>query len=208
MRKLRSRSGMTLVEVMVSLLILTLLVTVMGTGMETAVRVCSDSLFESHSASLAGIVNTALGDVLRYAQDIRTSDSGFTDASGARISRAGFVFTNLEYGVQDVYFFTPVAEDGSCTGILQLKSLHYVRDTDEIAVTDLVNSGAYPNLAITNFEAVYVAPGTIAEITLNDGTVVETSRGGYFYITYTIVSTIDNTKTREVETIARLLNAE
>lgn len=211
MKKLKSKSGMTLMEMMASLLILTLLVTAMGTGMDTAMNVYGDAMFESNSASLAGIVNTALSDVLRYAQDIRTKDTAngetFQDAAGNALgSNVGFVFTNIEYGVQDVYFQTKTGSDET-RGILTLRSLRFDDQSGSIMETALVNAGAYPDLEITNFKAMYVEPGAACDIQLTDGTPVHTSRGGYFYITYTIQNTMDTTKTRNVETIVRLLNA-
>ena len=233
MKKLKSKSGMTLMEMMASLLILTLLVTAMGTGMDTAMNVYGDAMFESNSASLAGIVNTALSDVLRHAQDVKTknldANEFFVDATGAQVPNVGFVFTNLEYGVRDAYFQTKNGTDIT-KGVLILRTLHTENGSDEdaseedtfeddasgesgskqIVEVELVNPGAYINLFITNFEVTYVAPGAVSAIELNDGSTVNTKRGGYFYITYDIRSSTapdDTTKVRKVETIVRLLNA-
>ena len=191
MKKLQSKSGMTLLEMIVSLMILVLLVTAMGTGMDAAGKLFRDSIFESHSASLAGIVNTALGDVLRYAEDIRVPEE--KDAAGNPVDEAvGFVFTNAAYGLHDVYFQTKTGADETA-GILTLRSLRFEAESHNILEMALVNDGAYPDLEITNFKATYVEPGS------------EEKRGGYFYITYTIRASGNPAKTRDVETIVRLL---
>lgn len=193
MRKLTSNSGMTLMEMLASLLILVLLVTAMGTGMDTAQEIYRASIFESDSASLAGIVNTALGDVLRYAENIRVPEG--MDAAGNPVDEGiGFVFTNTSYGVRDVYFQTKAGDDAT-GGILTLRSLRFGEGSHSILETELVNAGAYPDLEITNFKIAYVEPGA------------EGKRGGYFYITYTIQNSENPIKTRDVETIVRRMNA-
>lgn len=180
MKKLKTGSGMTLLEILVSLLILTLLVTAMGTGMNSAMRVYREARFESESAALAGIINTTLGDVLRYAEDIKAHSKGF-------------IFTNVEYGARDVSLCV-------IDGILCLD--------DRSSQAALVNTGAYPDLEISLLQAVYIAPGAAETITLKDGTTINTKRGGFFYITYQIASTTDSTQIREVETVVRLLNTQ
>lgn len=192
MKKRNGKSGMTLLEMLVSLLILTLLVTAMGTGMELARKIYEDAVFESESAALAAIVNTALGDVLRYAENVHTPED--RDAVGNPVGdTVGFVFTNTEYGLPDVYFQTGSGADKD-GGILILRSLRLGEGSCSIQETPLVNSGAYPNLEITNFSATYVVPGS------------EGKRGGYFYITYTIRNCRDPAKIRQIETIVRLVN--
>lgn len=139
MRKLKSKAGFTLMETMVSVLILVLIAAGMGTGMDAGLSVYKESTMEYDSASLANLVNTAAGDVLRYAEDIKevSVESGID-----------FVFTNREYGVADAYFYIG---DGieSDWGTLYLKN---IRNNDTV---DLLSSGAYPNLRIANFKISY-----------------------------------------------------
>lgn len=166
-QKLKSKAGMTLMEVMVSLLIMVLLVVGMGTGMDAGMRVYADAHFESSSASLAGYINTSLTDMLRYAKDI--------DSTGTPLT-----FTNLEYGLRNAY----LAPDTN--GIL------YVQSKDGgFNPSALVNSGAYSGL---NIQA-----GTFS-LTFQPDT-----RGGYFLAKYTIESA-DGSKTRDAETVVRLMN--
>lgn len=188
MKKRKLRAGFTLVEMLVCILILALLVAGMGSGMSAALRVYRDSIFESDSASLAGILNNAVGDVLRYSEDIKTN-APFRDASGASLpagegaGAVNFVFTNVEYGVKDAYFYIPERAEGSTRGPLQLKTL-----TSSIP-KDIVNQGAYPALGIRDFIVTY-----------------DTAKKLYT-ISYTIYSTADTQKARAEQCAVRLLNA-
>lgn len=175
MRNWKNESGMTLMELLVSILILALLAVAMGTGMDAAMEIYADAQFETDSAALAGILNAALEDVLMF--------SGNVTREGA--------FTNAEYGVLNG---TLGVSDGKlCLG-------------QGGAWRPLVNSGAYPDLAVADVQTVYAPPGEETTITLLDGTVAAIRRGGVFYITYQIVSTRDETKSLTVETLVRLLN--
>ena len=195
MRKLKNKGGFSLIEMLCTLLILVLLVMGMGVGMETGGRIYRDAVFESESATLAGILNTSLGDILRYSIDVRETtaterqkygnDVGIPKADGTAVH---YVFTSLDYGIQDAYFYIPPHVSGGDMGPVQLKN------TRNPNVVELVNTGAYPNLLVTDFEIVYsprIAPGI---------------EGGYFEISYTIKSELDTTKSRSVETIVRVMN--
>ena len=194
MKKLKSNKGFSLMELLVALLILVLIVMAIGVSMDAGVRIYQEAIFEADSASLAGILNTNIGDILRYSQDIRENTSSFSDAEGNTLTaeKVGFVFTSVEYGIQDAYFYTPVAPGGESKGVLQIKNLK------NASVMELVNSGAYPDLVTSNFRITYYAPGTTV-----GGAV---GRGGYFEVTYDIFSTKDESLTRSVSTIVRMMN--
>jgi hypothetical protein len=109
--------------------------------------------------------NTALTDILRYAQDVKTPEGG----------SPSFVFTNLEYGLRDAYF--------NCNdGIVQIAFWAAPSPTGtstSITPKALVNSGSYNGLKVTNFT---VKPP------------VKDSRGIYFEISYKIESPDGKTK--------------
>ena len=199
MKKLFGRSGFSLIEMMAALGILVLLVVAMGTSMNSGMKIYRDATFEADSGSMSGIINTSLGDILRYSENIRINHgtqsnptAGFVDSDGSYITKesVGFVFTNYEYGIQNAYFHLP--QTGEEEGILLMKSLNNAREPE------LVNTGSYPNLMITEFDITYVPRGLDSE--------GRPGRGGYFVINYTITSKSDSTKTREVETVVRLMN--
>lgn len=187
MKKLRSNAGFTLIEMLAALMILVFLVIGMGVSMDAGSRIYREATFESDSATMAGILNTNLGDILRYSQDVRINDGAMEDSEGTYHSaeKVPFVFTNLEYGIQDAYFDIVTTADSD--GVLQMKSLKNTKSMD------LVNTGAYPDLKISDFEIAY----TSASAAL---------RGGYFTVSYTINSNHNEELSRDVTSVIRLMN--
>lgn len=194
MKKLKNKGGFTLIEMMAALLILVLLVVAMGYVMDSASQVYEASTFESQSGSLSGILNTALGDILRYSYTVTKNDGTMKDSAGNHVAEedVGFFFTSLDYGIRDGYFYAPWHPDGTYQGVLQIKNLH------DSNVVELVNAGSYPNMAVSNFHITYVAPGAIV-----GGTPV---RGGYFDIKYTIFDRYHASRSRDVSCIVRRMN--
>lgn len=195
MNRNRNNGGFTLIEMLCALLILVLLVIGMGTGMDAGLRIYRDATFEAESATLQGIVNTSLDDILRYSINVREvtpaeklehgSDTGIPDAAD---SSKSYVFTSIDYGIQDAYFYIPPHASGGNKGPVRMKNLRNAKEVD------LVNTGAYPDLVVSDFAISFsprVAPGI---------------QGGYFEISYTIASENDSSKTRSVQMIVRLMN--
>lgn len=133
MKKLRSVKGFTLIEILVSMLILTFLVIGMGPGMKTALSVYQESTFQSSSTALIGTVNATLGDVLRYAEDVGIVEDGNT-----------FTFSNADYGMQNATLM--LSESGD--------KVIVVKDHNGNELP-LLPEGAYPNMEITDFSVVY-----------------------------------------------------
>jgi len=86
MKKFKGKKGFTLIEMTVCVLTLALVALICTTGYSIAMRSYNDSKFESNSQMLESMLNTSLGDVLRYAYDI--SDEG-----------TAVVFSNDSYGL-------------------------------------------------------------------------------------------------------------
>lgn len=200
MSKLKNNSGMTLIEMLCALLILVVMIVGMGSTMDAGTRIYQEAIFESDSATLAGILNTAMGDILRYSRDVRINEGtaehpeqGFVSSDGSYLTSVGFVFSNWEYGILDAYFHTPVYADGTSKGVLQMLNL---RNSD---VVELVNTGAYPDLVISNLVVTYVEEDAASP---SGGTL----RGGYFTVSYDIFSEKNTDLKRHVETVIRLMN--
>lgn len=101
--KLRGRSGMTLVETLMAVLMITLLTAVIFIGSQAAVRVTVQDTFAAESQSVADTVNKALSDVLRYSENVTTDDSGkvtYTN-SGYGITEGSLRVGTNESGIQD-----------------------------------------------------------------------------------------------------------
>lgn len=148
MKKLLSRKGFTLVETLVTLLIVTLLTGAITVGITTAVGVHGDVLFASQSDLLASALNTAIGDVLHFATDV----SGETDPS----------FQNPAYGLDGesgqfdiidgrLYLSNALLADGGRDHLL------------------LVGDGMYTNLYIENFDITYSDSRFDGSYTITDG---------------------------------------
>lgn len=140
MKKLRSGGGFTLMEVLVSMLILTFLVIGMGPGMKTAMTVYQESTFQSSSTALIGTMNATLGDVLRYAEDVEPGEDG------------AFTFTNTDYGLQNVSL---VGSNGTENGVFTRKEVK----NSEPVYKSLLPEDSYPNMKITAFSVTYDGTG-------------------------------------------------
>jgi prepilin-type N-terminal cleavage/methylation domain-containing protein len=80
---MRKCDGMTLMEVLAALLVLTLLVTAMGTSLDLMGRAENASKFSAESDALASSLQTVLADVLGFAENLEDN-----------------TFSNREYGIQ------------------------------------------------------------------------------------------------------------
>ena len=180
--KLRNKSGLTLMEMLVSILILTMLVVGMGTGMNTALEVYKKANFESKSATLADTVNTAMSDVLHYALDVNPE------------AENGPTFTNVDSNLLKVYFCIK-EPDANGAGVLCLKNA-----SKEVL---LFSRGTYGSLAIKNLNVTFCYEQEDEVNRIGDGGTISAAHGSFFYITYDIVETTDTTLVRQVENIVR-----
>ena len=76
LKKLKSKKGFTLVEMMACVLTMTMIGLICTLGLNMATRSYNESLFESGSQMLESMVDTSLGDVLRYSYDIDVAADG------------------------------------------------------------------------------------------------------------------------------------
>ena len=182
--KITGKAGMTLVEMLVSLLILVLLTAGINTVMAVGSNVYHVAASHTKMSVLAADINTTLTDILRFS-DIKMVESAETD----------YVITNLEYGLRDAYFgcdengFLKIyflTESGSSKEPKALlNSGHY------FAASSGATSGDAPDFAVKN--DLQIIPHTDA-------------RGTYFEVKYTIVNTVDSTQYQQIDTVVRLAN--
>lgn len=182
----RAKAGFTMIELLVSVVIMVFLAIGMGAGMDSGSKVHRDASFETDSAMLADTLNSALGDLFRYSKDIRKNTDVFQDSLGNQHNHyyVPFVFTNLEYGVQDGYLTMDTDADGK----IQIRNL---KNSDCFY---LVNAGAYSNLRITDFHLDYVSP------TEDTG-----GNTGYVVASY-VIHNANNTLSKEISTVIRFMN--
>lgn len=118
-RKLASRRGVTLSEMLVTVAILGLVTLAVSVGISSALRVYNQSVALSDAQTLSSTLSQAIMDELRYARDISSKD--------------GLKFTSANYGLNASF---SVGADG------RIK----VGDGDPAHGKDLVGSGAYAGL--------------------------------------------------------------
>lgn len=182
--KITQKAGMTLMEMLVSMLVLVLLTAGINIAMTAGTHAYHEISSNTRISTLAANINTALTDILRYS-DVKLVEAVETD----------YVITNLEYGIRDAYIGCD--ENGflkiyfwSDSGFpKEAKSL--VNSGYYFAASSGANSGNPPDFAVKSDLQIF--PYTDA-------------RGTYFKIKYTIVNTVDSTQYRQIDTIVRLAN--
>lgn len=138
-RKLRSRRGLTLTEMLVALAILGLVSGAIATGISSSLPVYQQSVALSESEVLTSTLAQALSDELRYARDIRT-ETGSADLKN---------YTSTLYGAGAAI----AVSDGKLT----------------VGGNPLIGSGAYTSqkadVAITYVEPMFTITLTISQDT-------------------------------------------
>lgn len=100
-KKLRSRRGMTLTEVLVALLILSLVTVGVAAGVSASLRVYRQATESSDAQMLVSTLSTALMDELRYARDISGTDTPtFTSDTFGESSLVGVADGRITVGGQ------------------------------------------------------------------------------------------------------------
>ena len=73
-KKLKSRSGMTLLELIIAMFITVFIVILASSGVGVAANVYRNSVFVSESDILSATLNTTISDMLRYASSVECED--------------------------------------------------------------------------------------------------------------------------------------
>lgn len=141
-RKLRSRRGFTLIEAVVTTLIMSLVGLAITAGTQSAIGAYNDSLFVSESDLLVNNMEIAMSDVLRFASYTGTSDNVVH-------------FSNEEYGIKGGCF---VLENG-------ILFVTFKNTSDEIQdkKVQVINRSSYSNLRIVSFSMTYDPDTTVFE---------------------------------------------
>lgn len=100
MKKMSNQHGFTLVEMLACVLTLLLVSMLCGTGISMAYNSYERSLFTSNSLTLESTLDMFVGDVMRHATDIKTSEDGKVTA-----------FTNTAYDIFDGNIIVPALSE-------------------------------------------------------------------------------------------------
>lgn len=152
-KKLRSKRGLTLTELLAAMAILALLGVALTAGISAAAKAYSDITMNSHASILSGTLAVDLADELRFAENIEDDGSG------------NITFTSMRFGEKvkfenDTASGHIVVENGS-TKYEILADKAYMKLAAE---TDISYSGGLFTVEIT-----IKSPGgtTLREITLS-----------------------------------------
>jgi prepilin-type N-terminal cleavage/methylation domain-containing protein len=146
--RLRASKGFTLVEMLVSILIVALASGLIATGVSVAVRVMHQSTQISNAAVFASTFDTRINDTLRYAS-VEVDKNGVVQTTTA----GDVLFDSDEVIDAD----GATAEAAYLTISTAANYAVVVREGQGTATTDisLVNSGLYEGFAITHFTLSY-----------------------------------------------------
>ena len=152
-KKLNSKQGYTLVELLTAMVIVILIGLMVSTGMTVGLKVQKESIFVANSDMLAGTLNTAISDVLRYSEANYVSG----DIIDGKVEDPKF--TNKEYSIKRGFFF--VDSDGYLA--ISKNGVDPAYEPDPTDSTDvgpdigyLISNGVYSNkLVIRNFTISY-----------------------------------------------------
>ena len=90
-RKVQSKKGFTLVEMVACILTLTIISGICTSGINLAIKCYQESVFESESQMLKSTIDLSINDILRYATNVETEE-----VDGEQIVKS---FTNVGYQV-------------------------------------------------------------------------------------------------------------
>lgn len=126
--KWAGRSGMTMVETLFAALLAAALALAVLVGAQAAARVSARETFVAESQTVADTLEQALSDVLRYATEIETDNSGRVTA-----------YTNNAYGLYNAVF--SVGTEAEDTGMLYLRYEGKGRPGNMLLLSNLSYSG-------------------------------------------------------------------
>ena len=142
MRKLKSKKGFTMIEMLVCVVTLVLLCMIVTTGSNLATMSMNASLFETESQMMKATLDLCIGDLLRHATDVKTKDDGTVEyfSNDAYYIDDGIIeVEEKDSGIADAgYLVCTTWVDGSDSGLL------------------VANRGIYVNgMYVRNFELKY-----------------------------------------------------
>lgn len=211
-KKLKSKRGFTLVELLAALMIVVMMSLMMSVGVSVGASVQRESSFVAQSDVLSSTINTALGDVLRYStvELVDTSDGDL----GALVTKSVLVdedgnrclISNDSYGISDGAVVLNQYGDNEKDKRVAIWQYTYGEvneeegETEDTGVQDqvsyLVSHGIYTNLMIEKDE--------------DDPFVTYVEEEGgkkYFHVHYWIKEkSASKPLTKEVETYFRVAN--
>lgn len=170
MKKMKDNKGFTLVEMLACVLTLLLICLICSTGMGISLKSYNNSLFESESQMLESTIDVLLGDVLRYAEDVKIKQP-------PEVEQPTVLFTNKFYQIYDKTFVIPTLGEANGGRILIQKPVMFGSPDSDPPVV-LVGETVYAKtLYVKDFQLAYnEATHVFTGSYIIKSTIVETER--------------------------------
>lgn len=150
-RALLSRTaGFTLVETLVTLILVVIFLGAVTTGIAVAFKSYSAILFDSNSETAAATLSSELNNILRHSTDVETEGTmvrALTNQHTVELTQDGVTKTYYEYDIH-----------GGTIGVHEVddnRVLAYTRFAGDTSPTPLVSSGYMQNLSVSDFVLQY-----------------------------------------------------
>ncbi len=211
-KKLKSKRGFTLVELLAALMIVVMMSVMMSVGVSVGAQVQRESAFVAQSDLLASSINTALGDVLRYSEvftvDASDDDYGTLVNKSVLYDEAGnrCLISNPSYAIKGGAVVLDQYGTDTNNKRVAIDQFIYGSADDESGLSE--DTGAQESVAYLVSHGVYTNLKIEKD---NDDpfvTYIEDTDGKkYFYVHYWIKEkNAGNPLTKEVETYYRVAN--
>lgn len=211
-KKLKSKRGFTLVELLASLMIVVMLSIMMSVGSSVGMSVQRESTFVAQSDVLASSINTALGDVLRYSEvfapSVTDEDYGALVTKSVLYNEAGdqCLIKNTNYGINGGAVV--LNQYGSDEADKRVAIWQYVYGSASEEGEDAEDTGAKDQISYLVSHGVYT--NLVVEKDEDDPVITyyeDTDGKKYFYVHYWIrEKNGSNPLKKEVQTYFRVAN--
>ena len=150
-------AGFTLVETLVTLIVVLIFMGAVTVGINMAFKSYSAILFESNSETVAATLSSELNNILRHATDVQAGGdgavTGFTNQHTVDLTQDGKTKSYYEY---DIHGGTVAVKE-----IDGAKVLAYTRYAGDSSPTPLVSSGYLKNISVSAFSLTYDADACV-----------------------------------------------
>ena len=172
-KKLRSRGGLSLMELLVTIIILVLVLACITVGINMGINCYHKLMFESESQLLMSTLNTAIEDVLKTSENVVTDEGKVTALDNLETYTVSSKDSN---GIATTVSYYKYGIEGGCISLTD-GYVTYQR-TSESTPQTLVTTGIYSKNKITDFSLTYAGSVFTYSYTVTNSTGTLTKDSG------------------------------